>query len=68
MLLTNAPQLFRIHCTNMSCYSSEEVVGPVYSGMTCDEIKLGRFKVHNASPGVFGRCFIEVGLIQKFCG
>ncbi|KAF7829445.1 squamosa promoter-binding-like protein 14 [Senna tora] len=50
----------KIHCTNMSCYTSEEVIGSVYSGMTCDEIKLGGFKVHNASPSVFGRCFIEV--------
>lgn len=52
----------------MSCYTSEEVIGSVYSGMTYDEIKLGGFKVDNESPGVLGRCFIEVGLMQKFCG
>lgn len=50
----------KIHCTSTSYHTSEEVVGSVFSGMTYDEIKLGGFKVHNACPGVLGRCFIEV--------
>ncbi|XP_061373386.1 squamosa promoter-binding-like protein 14 [Gastrolobium bilobum] len=50
----------KIHCTGTGCYTSAEVIGPAYPGMTYDKIKLGGFKVQNASPGVLGRCFIEV--------
>lgn len=52
----------RIHCTDTGCYTSAEVTGSAYPGMAHDEIKLGSFKVKNASPGVLGRCFIEVNL------
>ncbi|KAI4336667.1 hypothetical protein L6164_015165 [Bauhinia variegata] len=50
----------KIHCTNMGCYSSEEVIGSAYPDRTYDEIKLDGFKVHNVFPSVLGRCFIEV--------
>ncbi|CAI8605341.1 unnamed protein product [Vicia faba] len=50
----------RIHCTGADCYSSLEVIGSVDPGMVYDEIKLSGFKVQNTSPGVLGRCFVEV--------
>lgn len=57
-----APKFCRIHCTGADCYTSSEVIGSVDPGMVYDEIKLNGFKVQNASPGVLGRCFIEVYL------
>ncbi|XP_058724125.1 squamosa promoter-binding-like protein 14 [Vicia villosa] len=49
-----------IHCTEADCSLSSEVIGSVDPGMVYDEIKLSGFKVQNTSPGVLGRCFIEV--------
>ncbi|XP_027362881.1 squamosa promoter-binding-like protein 14 [Abrus precatorius] len=50
----------KIHCTGTGSYTSAEVIGSAYPGVTYDEIKLNGFKVQDASPGVLGRCFIEV--------
>ncbi|KAE9595372.1 hypothetical protein Lal_00031378 [Lupinus albus] len=49
----------KIHCTGTDCYTSEEIMGSAYHGMTHDKMKLSAFKVQNVS-GVLGRCFIEV--------
>ncbi|KAK7274181.1 hypothetical protein RIF29_15260 [Crotalaria pallida] len=49
----------KIHCTGTGCYTSDEVIGSAYHGVTYDKIKLSGFKVNNAS-GILGRCFIEV--------
>ncbi|KAK7849929.1 squamosa promoter-binding-like protein 14 [Quercus suber] len=50
----------KIHCTYMGGYTSKEITGSTYQDTACDEINLVDFKIHNASPGVVGRCFIEV--------
>ncbi|KAJ7958018.1 Squamosa promoter binding-like protein [Quillaja saponaria] len=50
----------KIHCTNMGGYTSKDVTGSTYCGTGHDEINLGGFKIHGASHGVLGRCFIEV--------
>ncbi|KAL2347904.1 hypothetical protein Fmac_001904 [Flemingia macrophylla] len=50
----------KIHCTGTGSYTSAEVIGSAYSGVMHDKIKLGGFKVQDVSPGVLGRCFIEV--------
>ncbi|GAV65806.1 SBP domain-containing protein [Cephalotus follicularis] len=50
----------KIHCTMMGEYISQEVTGSTYQATIYDEIKLGGFKIKGASPGVLGRCFIEV--------
>ncbi|XP_008237887.1 PREDICTED: squamosa promoter-binding-like protein 14 [Prunus mume] len=50
----------RIHCTYLGGYTSKEATGSTYHGTMYDEINLGSFQVHDASPGVLGRCFIEV--------
>ncbi|XP_050376111.1 squamosa promoter-binding-like protein 14 [Argentina anserina] len=49
----------KIHCTYMGSCTSKEV-GTSYHGTAYDEINLSSFKIHDASPGVLGRCFIEV--------
>lgn len=53
-------QSCRIHCTYMGGYTSKEI-GTTFHGTMYDEINLGNFQIHDASPGVLGRCFIEVG-------
>ncbi|XP_050268044.1 squamosa promoter-binding-like protein 14 [Quercus robur] len=50
----------KIHCTYMGGYTSKEIMGSTYQDTACDEINLVDFKIDNASPGVVGRCFIEV--------
>ncbi|KAK7310201.1 hypothetical protein RJT34_07550 [Clitoria ternatea] len=50
----------KIHCTGTGCYTSAEVIGSAYPGVVYDKIKLGGFKIQDASPAVMGRCFIEV--------
>ncbi|KAK7308519.1 hypothetical protein VNO77_42129 [Canavalia gladiata] len=50
----------KIHCTGTGSYTSAEVIGSPYPGVTYDKIKLGGLKVQDALPGVLGRCFIEV--------
>ncbi|XP_059459611.1 squamosa promoter-binding-like protein 14 [Corylus avellana] len=50
----------KIHCTNMGGYTSKEITEPSYQGTTNDEINLVSYNIHPASPGVVGRCFIEV--------
>ncbi|KAK4600385.1 hypothetical protein RGQ29_010154 [Quercus rubra] len=50
----------KIHCTYMGGYTSKEITGSTYQDTACDEINLVDFKIDNASPGVVGRCFIEV--------
>ncbi|CAN6580036.1 unnamed protein product [Malus baccata var. baccata] len=50
----------RIHCTYMGGYTSKEATGSACRGTMYDEINLGSFQIHDASPGVLGRCFIEV--------
>ncbi|TKY69131.1 Squamosa promoter-binding protein 14 [Spatholobus suberectus] len=50
----------KIHCTGTGSYTSAEVTGSAYPGVIYDKIKLGGFKVQEVSPGVLGRCFIEV--------
>ncbi|KAJ7967023.1 Squamosa promoter binding-like protein [Quillaja saponaria] len=50
----------KIHCTYMGGYTSKDVTGSTYNGTAHDEINLAGFKIHGASPGVLGRCFIEV--------
>ncbi|XP_004300082.1 PREDICTED: squamosa promoter-binding-like protein 14 [Fragaria vesca subsp. vesca] len=49
----------KIHCTYKGGYTSKEV-GTTYHGTAYDEINLGSFQILDASPGVLGRCFIEV--------
>lgn len=44
----------------MGGYTSKEV-GTTFHGTMYDEINLGNFQINDASPGVLGRCFIEVG-------
>lgn len=47
----------------MGGYTSKEITGSSYQGTTNDEINLVSYKIHTASsPGVVGRCFIEVEL------
>ncbi|KAL5557641.1 hypothetical protein UlMin_033852 [Ulmus minor] len=50
----------KIHCTYMGGYTSQEVKGLTYHGTKYEEINLNGFKIRDASPGVLGRCFIEV--------
>lgn len=50
----------KIHCTYMGGYTTKEVSGSTSHGTMYEEISLCGFKIHDASPGVFGRCFIEV--------
>ncbi|KAK7407763.1 hypothetical protein VNO78_09820 [Psophocarpus tetragonolobus] len=50
----------KIHCTGTGSYTSAEVIGSAYPGVTYDKIKLIGFKVQDESPVVLGRCFIEV--------
>nr|KYP44650.1 Squamosa promoter-binding-like protein 14 [Cajanus cajan] len=50
----------KIHCTGTASYTSAEVMESAYPGVMYDKIKLGGFKVQDVSPGVLGRCFIEV--------
>ncbi|KAL5780952.1 hypothetical protein ACOSQ2_011689 [Xanthoceras sorbifolium] len=50
----------KIHCTYMGGYASQEVTGSTCQRGMYDEIKLGGFKMEDASPGVLGRFFIEV--------
>ncbi|KAH1087082.1 hypothetical protein AAZX31_07G149200 [Glycine max] len=50
----------KIHCTGTGSYASAEVIGSAHSGVMYDKIKLSGFKVQDVSPGVLGRCFIEV--------
>lgn len=44
----------------MGGYTSKKITGSPLCGTTYDEIKLSGFKIHDTSPGVLGRCFIEV--------
>lgn len=53
---------YRIHCTYMGGYTSQEVTGLACQRNMYDEIKLGGLKVEDASPGVLGRFYIEVRL------
>lgn len=46
----------------MGGYTTKEVSGSTSHGTMYEEISLCGFKIHDASPGVFGRCFIEVAL------
>lgn len=46
----------------MGGYTSKEFTGLTYPGSIYDEISMGGFKIHGASPSVLGRCFIEVRL------
>lgn len=64
-LATIVYKLCRIHCTYMGGYTSKEITGSTYQDTACDEINFVDFKIHNASPGVVGRCFIEVILLLK---
>ncbi|KAJ4849144.1 hypothetical protein Tsubulata_040173 [Turnera subulata] len=50
----------KIHCTYMGGYTTKEIMGSSSPGSIYDEINLGGFKIHEASPGLLGRCFIEV--------
>ncbi|PON73252.1 SBP-box transcription factor [Trema orientale] len=50
----------KIHCTYMGGYTTKEVRGSTYHGTMYEEINLCDFKIHDASRGVLGRCFIEV--------
>ncbi|KAF5740997.1 Squamosa promoter binding protein-like 14 [Tripterygium wilfordii] len=50
----------KIHCMYMGGYESKEVTGQSYHGNSFEEVKLGHFKIHGASPAGLGRCFIEV--------
>lgn len=57
---------FRIHCTYMGGYTTKEVRGSTCHGTMYEEINVSGFKIHDASPGVLGRCFIEVVLDNFF--
>ncbi|XP_057737547.1 squamosa promoter-binding-like protein 14 isoform X1 [Arachis stenosperma] len=50
----------KIHCTGTGGYTPIKVVESACYGMTYDKIKLSGIKVQDASPGLLGRCFIEV--------
>ncbi|KAK4859375.1 hypothetical protein QYF36_004440 [Acer negundo] len=50
----------KIHCTYMGGYTSREVTGSICQRTMYDEVKLGGFKIEDASPGILGRFFIEV--------
>ncbi|KAJ6351900.1 hypothetical protein OIU76_001173 [Salix suchowensis] len=50
----------RIHCTYMGGYTSKEITGSTSPGSLYDEINVGGFRIHGPSPGILGRCFIEV--------
>lgn len=41
-------------------YTSKKITGSTCCGTMYEEINLDGFKVQDASPGVLGRCFIEV--------
>lgn len=48
----------------MGGYTSHEVTGSTYLGTMYDEIKLDGLKFGDASPGVIGRFFVEVRLLN----
>jgi hypothetical protein len=50
----------------MGGYTSKEITEPSYQGTTNDEINLVSYNIHPASPGVVGRCFIEVDFWEIF--
>lgn len=54
----------RIHFTCMGGYTSKKITGSTHYGTMYDEINLSGFKIHDTSPGVLGRCFIEVSVIS----
>lgn len=49
----------------MGGYTSKKITGSTHCGTMYDEIKLSGFKIHDTSPGVLGRCFIEVSIIPN---
>ena len=50
----------------MGGYTSQEVKGSTCHGTKYEEINLNGFKIRDASPGVLGRCFIEVACKTTF--
>ncbi|KAM7253347.1 hypothetical protein ACFE04_025965 [Oxalis oulophora] len=50
----------RIHCTLDGGYVTKQVAGLTHEGTVYDELKLGGLKIQGESPGMLGRCFIEV--------
>lgn len=55
----------RIHCTYMGGYTSNEATGPICRGTSYEEVHLDHFRIDDASPGVLGRCFIEVDFCNR---
>ncbi|KAF4365386.1 hypothetical protein CsatB_007948 [Cannabis sativa] len=50
----------KIHCTDKGVYTTMEVRVSTNQGTMYEEISLCGFRTHDASPSLFGRCFIEV--------
>ena len=44
----------------MGGYTTKEIGKSTNRGSMYEEVDLYGFKIHDASPGVLGRCFIEV--------